>query len=241
MCPDDYLYTQQPPAEAVCNPYNRRLLQLDCEIVGEDVIEIRWYYSSSDSRTNPMQLINSTKYTLSPHTNNGNTGVQLTVHDLNVAEDMGSYWCQGVVPDGSLTTSDVFELFDETEYHNFPCNQILRRSSTTCASIIRLSSVTTTQAPPLTTLPQTTPPETTTHPTLSPTPLFITKQETTSTIVSTEFTAPTSPGPMYVSDSQLVLYVVLGLVGFLGIVCVALGVVIVLLCRRRVNTNGEYK
>ncbi len=223
VCPDAlYQYTQQPPPESLCNPYIEKALKFDCEIIGADVNEIRWYFSPDNTNENRVLLTNSTKYELSPYRGEGNnTALLLTINDLN-AIDVGFYWCQGIVPDGSLTRSISFELWNETEYFfPRPCDFILRRSVPTCASVI-LS----TTAPPPTTLPQTTHPPTTTplH-----TPVFTTDQEVTSQAVPVKI--------FEITESELVLYVVLGLVGFLAIICFTLGIVIVLLCRRRCQEN----
>ncbi len=211
------------------------MLQLDCAITGSDIIEIRWYFShSNNSLFNSTLLTNSTKHQLLPHTEGGTSGLQLTIHRLTEAEDTGSYWCQGIVPDGSLTTSDTFELRAEEEYmfFSFPCRTILRRSNPSCASVIQLPTV-----PPPTTLTQTTPPHTTLQPTPLHTPIPVTNNPETTPFATTIDVTQYTP-PFLVSDSQLILYVVLGLVGFLGVICMALGVVIVLLCRRRCQENS---
>ena len=125
VCPDQYVYSQQPPEEVTCNPYRGRTLRMECSVVGPNVGEIRWYFSTTSSTfdENTTILINSTKYTLVPVTITNGAGVRLTVHNLTEERDAGYYWCQAYVSGSSqmLSESTVFILREQSYYIDFTC------------------------------------------------------------------------------------------------------------------------
>lgn len=203
---------------------------------------------------NTVALSNSDKYVLNNHTEGLTTGVQLTVLKLT-EQDMGFYWCQGIVTDGLLSMSNAFELLNQMGYlAGTPCMGVIRNSNVECARF----SLTTTPPPLPTTLP---PPTTQLHVITTPpplqTPVLITTEKAISTASNTETTSKGDTGTEHQpitdfttdslfsvqnGDSDIILYAVLGLVGFLGVICCALGVVIILLCRKKWlkdNVNGE--
>lgn len=199
---------------------------MSCNVVGQNVTDIQWWFAPGSVEEHATQLTESSKYTLVPKTSLEGLEVQLTVNDLG-DEDVGTYWCQASVEDKHgvqlLSASESVELEEmnwfEVNLINNECMTILRNSDARCASIL--------VTPPsaTTTLPE---------PTLSPSPSpeahtgIVTQLWTTSQPVPV---SATPPGLF--QTSSIILYAVLGLVGFLAIACVLLIVVVTVLCRRR--------
>ena len=277
-CPNQYVYTQQPPEEVVCNPYRDRTLRMECSVVGPNVGEIRWYFSTTGSTfdENTNLLTSSTKYTLVPVTITNGAGVRLTVHNLTEEKDAGYYWCQAYVLGSSqiLSESNVFMLREQSDYIDFTCGGvILRNSNTRCATLMEVPTESPTDPiaasystanptstidvqPSLSPVPSslsislpvivaTTTQLQSSDSTLSPVPTLMvtmttdltsTNFNTTSTPTeqSTTATFPRNPS----QSSELILYAVLGLVGFLILICVSLAVVILILCRKRCQRIG---
>lgn len=230
------MYTQQPPLDTVCNPYQLGILQLDCAVVGSGVNEIRWYFSKTArgaSNENITLLSNSSKYTLLPYSMEKISGIQLVVHDLDEEKDSGYFWCQGFVSDGSLSISSVLKLLTQMSYpENAPaCRQVVRNSIPTCASVITLPPeglttlvlTTSKPSPPFTTLGST---PVSTPTVMDPLSAFTTGESSASIM---EQTGPPSSFEM----SEFVLYVVIGLVTSLVVICICLAVVIIILCKKR--------
>ena len=276
-CPDDYVYTQQPPEDVVCNPYRDRILRLECSVLGPSVRRIQWYFSPADDESTNL-LSSSSKYTLTPVAIQNGAGVRLTVNDLNEADDLGSYWCQAYVVDSSLILSEsiVFELRGESDYFAFSCGErILRNSAVRCATVMEVPTLEFVTTAYSTTVPT---PSSDVQPSLSSAPISANLISTTLTIlprvsdglspsillnlppiltsVVTQPPAPSmAPGPTdssptelrtasiptehsAVRSSDVILYAVLGLVGFLVLICVSLAVVILILCRKRCQKVG---
>ena len=239
------MYTQQPPLDTVCNPYAQGILKLDCAVVGPGVSEIRWYFSKISMDVNSedtILLTNSTKYILMSYNEDDISGIQLTVYDLNEDDDSGFFWCQGFVSDGSLSISAVLELHN-LEYYPVrapPCSRVVRNSVPTCASLVILTpEVSTTQIP---TTSETSFPPTTTQSVSSYTPTFTSVVTTErfpissslpTTVSATQGTQQPEDKSNFFETSQFTLYIVLGLVSCLGIICLCLAVVIIVLCRKR--------
>jgi hypothetical protein len=201
-------------------------------VVGQNVTEIQWWFAPGSIDENATQLTESSKYTLEPEVSAEGLGVQLRVNDLG-DEDVGTYWCQASVEDKSgmqlLTTSESVELREMNWFNSISdmvaCMGVLRNSNIRCASIL----VTPPPSVTTTTLPDTpTPSSSALYPSPSSAPEI--RTETISTQLPT--TQPTMPSGLF-ETSSIILYAVLGLVGFLAIACVLLIVIVALLCRRK--------
>ena len=281
VCPDQYVYSQQPPEDVACNPYHDRTLRMECSVMGPNVGEIRWYFSTTSSTIdeNTNLLTNSIKYTLVPVTITNGAGVRLTVHNLTEEKDAGYYWCQAYVSGSSqiLSESNAFILREQSEYIDFSCGEVtLRNSNTRCATLMAVPTESSTvlistsysTANPTSTI-DVQPSLSSVHSrlsitllsivatttqlqssddsssTLSPVPTLMvtitmdstsTNFNTTSTPTeqSTAVTFPRNPSQL----SEVILYAVLGLVGFLILICVSLAVVILILYRKRCQRIG---
>ncbi len=264
-CPDEYTYTQQPPTEIVCNPYLSARLMLDCAVSGAEDIEIQWYFSqtSIDSfAEDTVRIENSSKYLVTPrHIENG-VGLSLVVNDLNEANDTGMYWCQATVGSENtlLTQSGAFMLYDTSFYAGLPfkCpgNIFLRNSDTRCAAVVIIEPEETTVFPSPTPtpslslfstssvhLPVTSPAETyfsSTSMAALPASITAIKPSTTDMPITADPTVGTDQPPEMDGLASLdeVLFAILGIVVVLLILCVTLGVVIFVLCRKRRQKVG---
>ncbi len=204
-------------------------------MVGQNVTEIQWWFAPGFINENATQLGESSKYTLVPTVSAEGLEVQLTVNDLG-DEDVGTYWCQASVEDKSgvqlLTTSESVELEEmswfETNYITNKCVRVLRNSDIRCASIL----VTPPPSVTTTTLPDSpTPSSSVLYPSPSSAPEIGT--ETVSTqLPTTQPVSATMPSGLF-ETSSIILYAVLGLVGFLAIACVLLIIIVAMLCRRK--------
>ena len=243
-CPDQYLYTQQPPQEIiVCNPYLSGELSLSCGVTGKNVTDIQWWLAPGSVEENATQLTESSKYTLEPKILSNGLEIELTVNNLG-AEDVGTYWCQASVEDAHgvqlLSTSESVKLEEESyfdsQFINNKCTFTLRNSDIRCASILFTPpSVTTTLPEPSV--------SSVASSVLYPSPTPEALIETASQLPTTQPLSATSSSPKaQLQTSSIILYAVLGLVGFLAVVCVLLTVVVVVLCRRKCasrNMKGE--
>ena len=255
---------------------------MECSVVGPNVGEIRWYFSTTSSTfdENTNLLTSSTKYTLVPVTITNGAGVRLTVHNLTEERDAGYYWCQAYVSGSSqmLSESTVFILREQSAYFDFKCTPgvILRNSNTRCATLMEVPTESSTDLVAISystanptstfdvqpsmssvhsslsiTLPSVV--ATTTQlqssdassSTLSPVPTLMVTITTDSS--STDFNTASTPTEQSTTvtfprnpsqSSELILYAVLGLVGFLILICVSLAVVILILCRKRCQRIG---
>ena len=230
-CPDQYVYTKQPPAEIfVCNPYINRQLKMSCSVLGQNVTDIKWWFAPGFEEEDATILTNSSKHFLNRMLVAGGLEVQLTVRDLD-DEDVGTYWCQASAIDSHgvqlLSTSEVVFLQAKDYFGDIPnsCNFFLMNAGTRCASILVTETVSVV-------------------PTTSPEPftssVSLTSQPTPTNLPSLFGTHPPSiptavvpPTWSILEGSSGILYAVLGLVGFLAIVCISLTVIVVVLCRRR--------
>ena len=213
-------------------------------MVGQNVTNIQWWFAPGFVDENATQLTESSKYKLEPTASAEGLEVQLTVNDLG-DEDVGTYWCQASVEDKSglqlLSTSESVELQEmswfESNFIMNKCMHVLRNSDIRCASILVTppSSVTTTttQLPDSPTLSSSV-----VYPSPSPTPKTYTVSPQ---LPTTQPVSATAPSGLF-QTSSIILYAVLGLVGFLAIACVLLIIVVAMLCRRkcaRHNMKGK--
>lgn len=192
--------------------------------------------------------MNGTKYALSGMAVEGGLAMQLTIKDLGEG-DAGTYWCQASVVDARgvqlLSTSESL-ILEDREYFDtlgilLPCGGItLKNSKFKCASVLVTETasvlVTETASVVPTTLPEPTTSPHSTPPSIPP----LTSHPSPSTLSPPSQEVPKAPG-LFESSSSI-LYAVLGLVGFLAIVCFLLVIIVVVLCRRkcgRGNTKGE--
>lgn len=199
-------------------------------MVGQNVTNIQWWFAPGSVDENATQLTESSKYTLVPTVSAEGLEVQLTISDLG-DEDVGTYWCQASVEDKSglqlLSTSESVELQEmswfEMNLITNKCMHVLRNADTRCASILITppsSVITTTQ------LPDSPTHSSVVYPSPSPAP---------------EPVSATAPSGLF-QTSSIILYAVLGLVGFLAIACVLLIIIVAMLCRRkcaRHNMKGK--
>ena len=226
LCPHNY--TSQPPEDIVCNPYPNHMLKIQCGVTGSNLHRIQWYFSASNDVNiygeDVLEITNSSKYTLLKKSNERELTIILTVNDLNEENDTGSYWCRAFLLDGTMLISpNSFELKTSNMYF-LPCRAdvIVKSSISVCAQQITSTSATT-----LVTSPSP-------HPTASPgfemtdraTELFI----TTDYLQQTTFPSALSHLPT--------LYVVVGPVGFLILVCALLALVVCFLCKK-IRNKGK--
>lgn len=135
-CPDEYMYTEQPPADTVCSPYINNVLKLKCAITGPNLEQIHWFFSETIDSEEKLLLTNSTKYTLITMFQEDGLALALTVHSLNAENDTGVYWCQASIAGSNslLSASNYFTLEDDYG-ETFQCPQnFLRNSEILCAS-----------------------------------------------------------------------------------------------------------
>ena len=253
------MYTLQPPEAFVCNPYLNGILNLTCAVTGELIEGIQWYFQRPDSTENIMLTNESSNVTLIPNSMDNFYSLNLVISDLN-SNNEGFYWCRGLVLEGDyileLTSSQEFELLPQSRYINFACllNKAIKDSNVRCAAIIPLST-----DPPIISSSVPYPDQVTsidilvpldptssveeTHitstqiitPSLS-TPQMATSQPTIAT--SDEPTPPTSSLQL----SDIILYSILALLGFLILLVLSLSIVISVLCcrKRRTGLEGKY-
>ena len=228
-CPDQYVYTKQPPAELiVCNPYVNGQLKMSCSVLGQNITSIQWWFASDFDEDYAVLIMNSSKYSLRQLEVVGGLEVQLTIQNLDDG-DSGTYWCQASVVDAHgvqlLSTSESIMLQERSGFGGIEngCNYELKNSDQRCASIL----VTETVSVVPTTFPE---------PHVSSSSVSLTYYPSPTNFPSSMGNEPTVPlPPTYdiFEGSSVILYVVLGLVGFLAFVCLLLTVIVIVLCRRR--------
>ena len=206
---------------------------MSCSVLGQNVVDIQWWFAPDSVEENATELMQSSKYTLTPKIlsdDQEGLEVQLTISRLG-DEDVGTYWCQATVEDAHgiqlLSASESVELMEESRYDEYliqnECTFVLKNSDFRCATIL--------VTPPMmtTTLPEPSISTSTLRPSFTSLPETFTSQRPTAGLVS-DF--PTNPGAL-LQTSSIILYSVLGLVGFLVVACILLIVIVVMLCRRK--------
>lgn len=202
---------------------------MSCGALGKNITDIQWWFAPDSIEENAIQITESSNYTLVPKNLTEGFQVQLTVNNLG-AEDVGTYWCQASVEDMHgvqlLSRSESLKLEEESYFDSQlidnKCAIVLRNSVIRCASILI--------TPPTVT---TTLPEPSLSSTLYPSPSSSPETSTeTATQLPTTQTVSATPSGLF-QTSSVILYAVLGLVGFLAIACVLLIVIVVVLCRRK--------
>lgn len=177
-----------------------------------------------------LEITNNSKYSLDKTSSEEKLSVTLTVHNLNEDNDTGTYWCRAFLLDGSMLISPFsFELKTSDMYTSFPCrvNVTIKNSVSACARIITPT--------PTTVYDVSSPLPTNMYTLLSPTTVGSTKGITQATGPTSVYFEQTVPS----GSTQLpILYIVVGLVGFLTLICVLLALVICLLCKR-VRIRGK--
>lgn len=257
------MYTLQPPEAFVCNPYLRGILNLTCAVTGEPLEGIQWYFRRPSSVENVMLTNESSNVTLTPHSDDNYYSVNLVISDLNSNHE-GFYWCQGLVQEDGyileLTSSHEFRLLPQSTYLPLPCkpNQAIKNSDVRCAYVIPVST-----DPPITSssviysgdqvtsmdvlLPTAT---------LDPTSSVEERHMTSTQTIVPSLSIPqmsTSRPTVATSDeptppvsglqlSDIILYSILALLGFLILLVLSLSIVISVLCckKRRNGLEGKY-
>ena len=205
---------------------------MSCSVIGQNITDIQWWFAPGSIDDNATQLTASSKYALVPTDSAEGLEVQLTVNDLGDG-DAGTYWCQAAVEDKLgvqlLSTSESVVLEDmnwfETNIILNKCRHVLRNSDIRCASILVTppSATTTLPEPTLSSSIVYHSPSLSPSSSLYPSPLSAT---------TTQSASATPPSGLF-QTSSVILYAVLGLVGFLAIACVILIAVVAVLCRRK--------
>lgn len=180
-----------------------------------------------------FEITNNSKYTLESVSSLELLRVTLVVHNLNEENDTGTYYCRAFLLDGTILDSPHgFELKESSVYaEGLPCspNVALKSGMSVCA----IPYIPTTPDVSTTT-PSPSPIHSTTVllPTISVTPAGIATVSTSSAVTLPNVaTSNSSPIP--------ILYIIIGLVGFLATMCIVLGFVICLLCKR-VRNKGNH-
>ena len=208
--------------DLACNPYLvHKTLRLECAVVGADLDSIEWYYSSPERSSLRIKINNSSKYILTRNHTQEKIVEWLTVRNLSQENDIGRYWCQAFLIDGTnmLSPSSLFDLRESGFYSQKPCNRYAYISSSTvkCADQIDPSTTTT--------------PTHTTNESISSQNYEITEVYTTNTPILTSI-PPRLP-------NFDILYIIIGFFALLFIICIILLLIIILLCNKRNHTKGN--
>ena len=134
------MYTLQPPEAVVCNPFTNGVLNLTCQVTGELLGGIHWYFRRPGTSVPILLTDNSSSTTFLTQSSDNNFSVNLVIEELD-QEDVGFYWCQGMVEDGDshllLSSSWEFQLLPENRYLPIPCpKKAVKNSKVRCATIM---------------------------------------------------------------------------------------------------------
>ena len=253
------MYTLQPPEAFICNPYLNGILNLTCAVTGEPVKGIQWYFRRPNSVKNIMLTNESSNVTLIPNSIDNYYSLNLVISDLN-SNNEGFYWCQGLVLEGDyileLTNSHEFELLPQFRYISLPCpiDKAIKNTNVRCAAIIPLST-----DPPIVSSSVPYPDQVTSSDILVPLDPTSSVEEThiTSTqIITPSLSTPQMPASqptIATSDeptppmsslqlTDIILYSILALLGFLTLLVLSLSIGISVLCcrKRRTGLEGKY-
>lgn len=176
-----------------------------------------------------LDITSSSKYRLVNKSSEDRLNVTLIISNLNEEDDLGTYWCQGFLQDGTmLSMSNSFHLLRSSDYLD-PCrnNLVIRSITSSCAwpspvSTPTASVVSDNSSPMMTT-----------------DGLILTTYETETSIKEGQNTSTIPTGSSPGSNSVPILYIIIGIVGFLSIMCIVLGFIICFLWRR-VTVKGDY-
>lgn len=182
--------------------------------------------------TNVLEIANSTKYMLTEVSDMEKLSMTLIVQDLNEENDVGTYWCRAFLLDGTMLFSpNSFELKTSDMYtaaFACPLNVPLRRSTSTCAQIIGPTPTTSTvllESSPL--------------PTITLPSIIQNEEYTTLTVEATLTSMPIKTGPSE-SFQRSILYIIIGLVGFLFLLCLVFVLTICFLCKKVKIKGGSF-
>ena len=122
MC--DYKYTRQPPLALPCNPYDgANRLRLTCTVEGPNsprftVIWFRRVASGDEQLTNSQARVEIVEGESGGNTQFTRRSSQLLLTGLNQADDVGDYWCQVRLNNGSSfqERSNMLTLNTEAVY-----------------------------------------------------------------------------------------------------------------------------
>lgn len=212
---------------------------MECAVIGSNLNSIKWYFSSSNIVNifdeDVLEITDNSKYTLESVASTEILRVTLTVNNLNEENDTGTYYCRAFLLDGTMLDSpNSFELKESEAYEvqPFPCspNVALKSAMSVCA---RPYIPTTTEDVSTTPSPSPTYSTMVLLPTTSRTPAagITTMPSSTMFALPTVASSNSSPIP--------ILYIVIGPLGFLTTMCIIMGFVICLLCKRGVRNQGK--
>ena len=171
-----------------------------------------------------VEITNSSKYTLYSVASTEMLSVTLRVNNLEEETDTGAYFCRAFLIDGTMLDSpNAFELKESETYQQaFSCspNVSLKSSMSVCAiPYVRATvGISTTTSDPSTTYSSIM-----LLPTNTATPAAIT--------VGAEMSSSATTSSPSRQSSIPILYIIIGLVGFLGMMCVVLVFVICFMCK----------
>ena len=205
-------------------------------MTGSNLHKIQWYFSASNNVNiygeDVLEITDDSKYNLDMRSNEKELIVILTVNDLNEENDTGTYWCRGFLLDGTaLLSPNSFQLRTSKNWYKGPCNAnvTLKNSISVCAELINSTQTTSVSSSMSSPLPL-------------PTNIFSLPPESGITNDIMGFTTTddrlhtTFPPEL---DQLPVLYIIIGIVGFLVLICAVLAFVICLLCKK-VRNKGNY-
>lgn len=176
-----------------------------------------------------LDITSSSKYRLVNKSSEDRLNVTLIISYLNEEDDQGTYWCRGFLLDGTmLSMSNSFQLLRSADYVG-PCpdNLALKNVMSLCAWPFAVSTPTASAVSDISSPMTTDGLNLTTFETGTP----IKEGQNVSTI-------PTALPSDSESNSIPILYIIIGMVGFLSIMCIVLGFIICFLCRR-VTVKGK--
>ena len=232
------------------------MLNLTCAVAGHLVADIQWYFLSAEEGSQASILTNSSQITITHSEFDRDYSEIMIVEGLTAANE-GFYWCQGLVWHQDqilrLSPSAMFQLRPIDRYVPFNCpNKALKSNAVRCASVIQLPSPAlpssrqieelshsagldpsrTMAGHSFTRLPATRP-----FPTFQPTIMDntiggdgMTDRPPTGPFTDT---SATTPQPPLVHVPDIILYVTLGLLGFLVVLVFYLSIVVSILCWKK--------
>ena len=195
------------------------MIQIECGVIGSNLTRIEWYFSTSNNKDGNVLETNNSKYTFHKISSEENLTVVLTINDLNEKNDTGYYWCRAFLLDGTMLSSTTsFELKTMDRYGELACriDVIVKNSFSVCAIPTNLVFTITPSSP-------------TRKATQSPASVMTNEILKTVVFSASDPTSTISPSGTH---QVRVFYIIIGLVGFLILLCALLAFIVCLLCKK---------
>ena len=237
----DYTYTRQPPPALSCNPYTATRLALVCTVEGPTAprFSIVWFTKNSREDEELEASLSHVNIDVEVSQVTGGTAQftrrssRLTVTPLFELDDVGDYWCQVRLENGTLfhNRSNILTLGAEGVYASFNrCRMSQFVEQGGCAGRLQITehSVTTVGNMPI----------------IPTNAGLVVLTISTSDISPSPLASGPSNGTEMSSKNLAALYVAVAVVLVFCIVIMSLSIVILVLCRKkcapvRFKTGGE--